>query len=504
MTHWKTPILLLALAMALSVLPSSADAPPTLAALDAEIPILMQNYDVPGLALAVVQDGEIAFSRGYGVRELGGNDPVDADTLFAIGSITKSFTAACLGLGVEDGTLGWDDPIAEHLPFFALKDPWITRRVTIRDFLSHRSGLEPNNLISWDTKLGREDIVRRLRFLDINGFRSSFRYNNLAVSAAGQVLPAATGQSWDDCVQLRIFAPLGMERSTVNNKQFEGDLNVASAHVQIDGALRPYPRQDLDNDAPSGSIYSSAAEMTRWILAHVQDGTVDGKPVLPPAVIREMRAPQNPINAPDLARYAPGANLVAYGLGWNLQDYGGELAVAHGGGTRGMTAQLGMLPGRRSGFVVLSNAPYSTLPALIQYKVYDALLGIEGADWNAHFEDVEREVEAWFATFRPPAAQPGTHPSLPLDAYTGTYHNDLYGPAVVRLEDDRLSLELADLGHRATLEHFHHDTFETRWESGRHSMVGGMVPLIAFNLSVDGVIESLTPGRAIFQRVVEQ
>ena len=193
----------------------------------------------------------------------------------------------------------------------------------------------PNNLVFWGTKLGRDELVHRLRFLEVDGYGSSFRYNNLTYLAAGQTIEAVAGQSWDQCVSERIFAPLGMARSTVRNREFDGDANVASAHAEIEGEVRGLTRQDGDNVAPAGAIYSSASEMANWLLVHLGDGVLDDRQVLPKAIVHEMRTPQVLINEPIYEVIQPAATFRTYGLGWTIRDFEGRLVVSHGGQTRG-------------------------------------------------------------------------------------------------------------------------------------------------------------------------
>ena len=240
--------------------------PNPLQGLDAAVERALRDWEMPGLALAIVKDDAVVLSRGYGVRELGQPTPVDERTVFAIGSVTKAFTAAALGMLVDEGKVGWDDPVTEHLPDFQLYDPYVTREITLRDLLTHRSGLPRGDLIWIGSDFDRAEILRRLRYLPPRwSFRSHYGYQNVLYLAAGQVVAAVTGRSWDEFVRERIFAPLGMTNSSTSVTALADAANVATPHADVDGRIRPVPYRNIDCIAPAGAINSNVAEMTQWI-----------------------------------------------------------------------------------------------------------------------------------------------------------------------------------------------------------------------------------------------
>ena len=231
--------------------------------LDAYVTRAMKTFDVPGIAVAIVKDGKMVFAKGYGVRKLGDPTPVDENTLFGIGSNTKAFTAAALATLVDEGRLSWDDPVYQRLPGFQMYDPYVSHEMTIRDLLTHRSGmgLGEGDLLFWPhTTYKREEIIYRLRFMKpASSFRSKYAYDNLLYMTAGQIVPAVTGTSWDDYVREKILTPLGMKTSNVSTTQFKPGDNYAFPHSKVDGKLQVIPFQDLDNAGPAGSINSSVA-----------------------------------------------------------------------------------------------------------------------------------------------------------------------------------------------------------------------------------------------------
>ena len=248
------------------MLSRECEEPNTLEGLDAAVEQALQDWQMPGLALAIVKDDAVVLSKGYGVRELGQSVPVDERTVFAIGSVTKAFTAAALGMLVDEGKIGWDDPVTAHLPDFQLYDPYVTREITLRDLLTHRSGLPRGDLIWIGSDFDRAEILRRVRYLPPRwSFRSHYGYQNILYLAAGQVVAAATGRSWDAFIRERIFAPLGMIDSSTSVTALADAGNVAAPHADVDGQIGPVPYRNIDCIAPAGAINANVVEMTQWI-----------------------------------------------------------------------------------------------------------------------------------------------------------------------------------------------------------------------------------------------
>ena len=367
----------------------------SLASLDAFIETAMKDWSVPGLGLAVVRDGEVVLARGYGVRAKGKTDAVDADTLFAIGSSSKAFTAACIGLLVDQKKVGWDDPVTKHLPGFELHDAYATRDLTVRDLLTHRSGLARADQLWYGSGFDRAAILERFRHVEPSwGFRARFGYQNIMFLAAGELYAAVAGESWDDCIAKRFFAPLGMARSTTSVDPLPGIENVATPHEEVEGEVVAVPWHDLDNVAPAGSINSSAREMAAWVLLQLGQGPK----ILAEPTVAEMHTPQMVIRKEgSWANYFPASTLITYGLGWFVNDYRGEIVVEHGGSIDGMRALVSMIPEKKMGLVVLTNRGGQLLPEVVRYRVYDTLLesaaqGLERRDAGGDEEGARRRA----------------------------------------------------------------------------------------------------------------
>ncbi len=445
------------------------------------------EWEAPGLAIAIVKDDKIVFAKGYGLREMGKPDAVNERTMFAIGSSSKAFTAAAIALLVDEGKLKWDDPVTKHLPGFVLYDAYASQQMTVRDLLCHRSGLERGDLLWYGSALDRNEIIRRVRFLKPSwSFRGNFGYQNLMYLSAGQILPAITGQSWDDFIKARIFAPLGMKESSISINNLKGMSNVATPHAKLDDKVQPVPWRNIDNIAPAGSINSNVVEMAEWVRLQLGEGSYQGNRLIGSGALKEMHKPHTIINAdPPWNLIAQDAHFIAYGLGWFLHDYHGRKIVEHGGNIDGMSALVSMVPEEKFGMVILTNLNGSLLPVALQYRVIDAFLGQPQKDWSAAILKAFKALEAIGKEAEKKqieARAKDTRPSLALEKYAGAYQSEMYGDLKMTVEEGKL---VARYGKAFTgdLEHWHYDTFQAKW---RDRMLGkGM---ISFTLNAQGQI----------------
>jgi CubicO group peptidase (beta-lactamase class C family) len=465
-THRATAFLLTALAAVTLVFPLAAQ-PTPLSGLDAYIESGMRDWEVPGLAIAVVKDDSVIFARGYGVRRVGERELVDENTLFAIASTTKAMTAAALGMMVDEERISWDDRVVRHLPGFELQDSYVNREFTIRDLLTHRSGLARHDLLWIAAPFGRDEILRRARHLPASGrFRADYGYHNIMYIAAGELLAASSGTSWDDFLADRIFRPLGMTRSTTRATVVDTRDNVSVSHTMVNGVVTPLVRRNYDNIGGAGAAWSSAIDMAQWVRFHLANGSYNGDQLLSPATLRELHTPQTLIRSDTVAeRLFPDTNFRAYGLGWSLQDYRGRKLVHHSGSINWTRTQVGMIPDEGIGVVVIANLSSSNLQQAVMYRVLDAYLGAEPRDWSAELLEISRRATERSAVQRgeiEASRVRNTRPSLPAERFAGRYASELFGEMRFEREGNRLVLHYAP-DYVADLEHWHHDTFRAVW-----------------------------------------
>ncbi|HEY0377587.1 MAG TPA: serine hydrolase [Pyrinomonadaceae bacterium] len=455
-----------------------------------------RDWNVPGFAIAIVKDDRVVFAKGYGVRELGKPAPVDEKTLFAIASNTKAFTAASIAILVDEGKVKWDDPVTKYLPEFQLSDPYVTREMTLRDLLSHRSGLATfgGDLLWYESNYDRREILRRIRFLKpTSSFRSRFGYQNIMFLAAGEVVAAVTGKSWDDFVREHFFVPLGMTTTQTSVRQFKPTDNVATPHNEVDGRLRVIRYSMVDGVGGAAAINSNVAEMAQWLRLQLGRGLYEGKQFFSPAVAREMWTPHTIIPISEQGeKLNPTRHFYTYGLGWFLSDYHGRKVASHGGGLDGMISQVAMMPEEKLGVVILSNSE-TPLPSFMANKVFDVFLGVPQRDWSAELltrtkaaKEAERGEEQKLEAER----AKDTKPSLALEKYAGTYTGAMYGDAKVVLENGRLVLRLTPSPNFVgDLEHWQYDTFRVKW---RDSIVYPFPKgFVTFTLDAHGQVDAM-------------
>ena len=460
------PRLLLAACLLAAARAAGAQRAP-LAGLDAYVERAMADWQVPGLAIAVVRDDSVIYERGFGVRRLGAPGKVDEHTMFPIASTSKAFTVAALGMLVDQRKLRWDDRVSQHVPTFRLQDPYVTGALTVRDLLTHRAGVSRSDNLWIVAPFDRTEVLRRARFLPApDAFRAEYGYNNLMYILAGEVAGAAAGVPWDDLVPRWIFQPLGMRRSATRAAAAEADTNVSWSHIRVSGKPVAVPRRNYDNIGGAGAIFSTAHDMAQWVRMHLNGGTYGGTRLLQPATLKEMYTPQTVMRSDSVAeRMFPATHFRAYGLGWFLHDYHGRKVVHHSGSINWTRTHVAMIPEARIGVVAIANLNSSNLQQALMYRVLDALLGLPARDWSAEYLAVARrgdERSAAQARGLDSARVPGTRPSLALEQYAGTYASDVYGEVKVAVEDGRLVLRYSD-DYTADLEHWHHDTFAARW-----------------------------------------
>lgn len=479
--------------------PPIAATPPTTAAalegLDAYIENARQTWQVPGIAVAIVQNDKLIYAKGFGVREHGKADKVDADTVFAIGSATKAFTAAALGMLVDEKKIAWDGAVHDYMPSFELHDPYVTRQASVRDLLLHRTGVVTNGALWYGSGFDRQEIIRRLRFQTASlGFRNQFQYQNEMFIAAGEVVSAASGIGYDRFIATRIFAPLGMRRTNSSVTQLKGLANVATPHAALDGRMVPIAYRQIDNVGGAGAINSTARDMAQWLRLQLGGGKYQGQQLIAPATLTEMHTGQ--IVPRDAA--SPRFKFSEYGLGWRVQEYRGQKIVQHSGAIDGMQSMVAMIPEKQLGVVVLTNSLRTSLGVAVELRILDAFLGGPATDHNAVLkqasDDADRIAREKAAAAPPLPAAP---PRLPLDRYAGTYASDLLGEVSIAFTDGKLTL--ARPLATALLSHDRHDMFQAQWTSLGQQSIFGATP-VGFTFAPDGQIATLELGGDTFKR----
>ena len=456
-------------AAALAGTVTAQPAPSPLPDLDAYVAKAVRDWNVVGLSIAVVKNDTMVFARGYGVRERGKPAPVDAHTLFAIGSTTKAMTAAALAMLVDDKKLAWDDPVTRHLPAFELSDPYVSREITVRDLLTHRAGLGNADFLWYRADNSAEEIVRRVRWIEpAYSMRSGFIYQNIMWAVAGNVVAAASGMPWERFVRARIFEPLGMRETAATLAEASSRDNVASPHFPSGDSARVIRNASVDPVASAGAVWSSAADMAKWIRFLLDTARAGERRLLELESWAELFDPQTIV--PDDEFY-PTARLTkphwkTYGLGWFQHDYAGRKVDFHTGSIDGMVAIVGLMADENLGVVVLANTDHVELRHALMYKVFDLYLGNRSRDWSAELRTLYAGIRARTDSTRA-AAQArrvtGTRPSLALEKYAGAYSDSLYGRVTITHENGRLRLRTSEQA-AATLEHWQYDTFRARWD----------------------------------------
>ena len=485
-----------------AVATASAAAPVALdpAQLDALVEQVRDRFEVPGIAVAVVQDGQVLLERGWGVREIGKPAPVDEHTLFAIASNTKAFTAASLSMLADEGKLSLDDRVVDHLPGFRMSDPYVTGQMRIRDLLTHRSGLGlgAGDLLFWPgSDYRNEEVVRRLKDVPLKtGFRERYAYDNILYAVATRVIEEVSGQSYAQFLQQRFLDPLGMGGTRFNADALRPGDNVATGHAKADfTTLRPTFPLTWHNAAGAGGIYSSVHDMGRWMRAQLAGGTFTDPQgneqrlfsrerqkemwsLLSPMPIAEPPVPQLAAARPD---------FLGYGEGWITSSYRGEKLVWHTGGWPGMVSRVTLVPGRNLGVVVLTNQEAGGAFNALTMQVLDAFMQpAQRTDWiDAYVAAADtaraKADKAWRE--RLAARQARSTPSLPLAGYAGTYRDAWYGDVDVVHDGGRLRMRFQPSPLlTGTLQHWQHDTFLVKWDD--RTLNGDA--FVTFSLDADG------------------
>lgn len=465
-----------------------------LKALDGYFDKMTKDWDVPSMSIGIVKDGELVFAKGYGVKEVGKKAKPDRNTLYAIASNSKAFTAAIIAQLVEEGKLGWNDKVRDYLPYFELYDPWVSANVTIRDILSHRVGLGTfsGDVIWYKSSLTPKEIIERAKNIPpAHDFRAGWGYSNIMYITAGEVIRKVTGKSWAENVKERILEPLDMNRTITSPKYLDDKGNYATPHARSEEKNIPIGWEDWEAIGALGGLISSVEDLSKWMIANMEHGKYgEGDERLFSEASRNMMwTPHNNFTVDHTSPNDFGRHFSSYGLGWGVSDYQGNLRVGHTGGYDGMLTAFYMVPDQKLGVIVLTNGMKTPMMAATYY-VLDQYLGVDGPDWSTKILNQTKANEDKRISDRKAARIQGTQPSLDLVKYVGTYQADIYGDIKVTLQNGelRLAFEHAD-ALSATLKHWHYDVWEIDWDQEHAWFSFGTVQ---FNMDNNLKIQRLT------------
>lgn len=438
-------------------------ADPEPAAVDRVIADALTAWEVPGAALVVVRGDQVAILKGYGRKHLDRPEPVTPDTVFPLASCTKAFTATLLAMLVDEGKLGWDDPVRDRLPGFRLSDPHADALVTMRDLLAHRTGVGGHDLLWYRSPWGVDEVLKRIDKIPLDyPFRGGFDYSSLMYMAAGRAAARQIGEPWEKLVRDRITAPLGMTGVTFTTKDIPPTADRAGGHRRAKtGKVEPMAWYEMAEPNSAGSVNATARDLAAWLKFQLAGGVVSGQRLVSEKNLTETRMPQTIIRLEGAARAMnPDTHQLSYGLGWVVGDHRGKLVVAHGGQIDGFRVQITFLPEEKIGFAVLNNLHETRMNQAITNGLIDLYCGLPGRDWNGFFRKFVADTAAAKQAAldaRNKARDPNTKPSLALEGYAGEYEHPAFGKVKIAAAGGKLVLQWSTF--RCPLEHFQNDVF---------------------------------------------
>lgn len=420
----------------------------------------MKDWKVQGCAVAIVKNGKIIYTKGFGYRDVKNQLPVTPNTLFAIGSCSKAFTSAAVCLMVDEGKIDFDKPVINYYPNFKLQDDYVTTHITLRDMLCHRSGL-PRHDFAWygADNLSRKDIIDGLRYLEPSkGFREVWQYQNGMFTTAGFMVEVVSGEKWENIVAKKIFEPLGMKTTNFSVYESQKSTDFSKPYAERNEEVKEIPFRSLDAMGPAGSVNSSVNEMANWLIMQINCGKFDGRQIIADASLRQTQTPQMVIQSgvTDEVFYN------SYGMGWMITSYRGHLRLEHGGNIDGFSASACFLPKDSIGVVVLTNMDGTSLTSVARNYAVDRMLGLSEIDWHEKlYGDRKKALDMVKEQKDKKDANrvEGTEPSHPLKSYVGKFEHPAYGTIEILYNNDKLSADLHSI--KVDLNHYHYDIFET-------------------------------------------
>lgn len=460
---------------------------PVMTSLQTTVEKMMKDLHVPGCAVAVIKDGEVIISEGFGYRNIETKEAVTPNTRFAIGSSTKAFGTLSLSLLAQQTKFNWDTPVQTYIPNFSLSELLASSQVTGRDLASHRTGVSRHDALWYSSSLTRKDIVEKIKHLSLDApFRTAFLYNNLMYATISYIVENITNQTWEQYVTEHILEPLNMDQTNFSVTDSQNTDNYALPYVENEGEIKEVPFRNINTVGAAGCINSTIEDMANWVLLHLNKGKFGDHELISSELLQQLFTPHNSI--PDQpALSLPESPLNSYGLGWFISAYRGYKMIHHGGNIDGFSAFVSFMPNENVGLVILTNAGGTLLPIYLANQIYDELLGLESIDWHKRaVEDIENMKEMMKeATESIPEQTKGTTPSHKLEDYTGTFEHPAYGTLQVNKRDDSLNVQFMEMDIQ--LGHHHYDVFSAPIDLFQTKMN----LLFAYEMNVSGEFSSL-------------
>lgn len=458
----KTKLLLFTFLLACFFVSTAQSIQKQVKILDNYIENALTVWNPPGLAVTVVKDGEIIFTKGYGVTNIETNQPVNENTLFVCASTTKAFVAAGLAMLVDEGKLKWDDHVIDYLTNFQLYDPYMTREITVRDLLTHRTGLGNTDYLWAWMQISADSALYKMRDVKPTySLRSSYIYQNLMYLAAGKVIEKVSGMSWDAFLKERIYNPLEMNETYAKYEMVKDIKNKADAHVIYEEKTLKIDQMVADEIGPAGSMWSSVTDMGKWIQFLLNDGIHKGDTLISTTNFKELFKPQQIIPANQFypTQKLTKPNWTTYGLGWFQQDYRGEMVQFHTGSLAGMVAIAGLIPEKNIGVYVMSNLDHVELRHAIMFTVFDLFMdGKITRDWSTEFKELyTKDIE------EDPKRVLETTTTLPISKVLGSYKNTQFGEVKITETEKGIVFNLNNT-IKGVLSHWHYDTYQISFD----------------------------------------
>ncbi len=463
----------------------------------------MDSWHCPGVGIAVIKGDAEIFKKTFGWRDVEEKLPVTEDTRFAMASVTKSFTAMCIALLADEGKIDWDKPVREYMPEFILAEPYVTQNITVRDMLSHRTGLPRHDFSAWRLDISRAEFIKRMKHFKFSAtFREKFQYNNLMYYAAAYLVEKVSGQKWEDFVTERIFIPLGMKSSSLcPETPGKEQVNAKGYRVERadDGSFKhlvnmPLGKHTELSPGAAGALFSTLADLTRWLKVHINDGCLGDRQFISGNNLKQMHIPHMVIPGGGFSEKLTGNTIFTYGMGWFIEPYRGYTVIQHGGNVEGHSLVIGFIPQERLGIIALTNIAMLPLRDVLLYESIDRVLGLKGRDWNRKYHEMFDPIIRAESKSRETSADekikkaPMTHS---LDSYTGAYSAEGYPDFAVREENGKLLACSVGSTEWSDLCHYHYNVFE--WYIADFDFWAKIRFLINDNGEVDSVSMPLEP-----------